>query len=44
VHREPVIEDGSFDDGDSYFLFNPGESLPPGPGGVNGNTEYNACG
>lgn len=22
-----VIEDGSFDDGDSYFLFNPGESL-----------------
>ena len=22
-----VIEDGSFDDGDTYFLFNPGESL-----------------
>ena len=21
-----VIEDGSFDDGDTYFLFNPGES------------------
>jgi len=38
-----VIEDGSFDDGDSYFLFNPGESLPPGPGGVHGNTEYQAC-
>ncbi|MEO8042478.1 MAG: TonB-dependent receptor, partial [Acidobacteriota bacterium] len=38
-----VIEDGSFDDGDSYFLFNPGEALPPGPGGVNGNTEYQAC-
>jgi len=28
-----VIEDGSFDDGDSYFLFNPGESL----------TERKAC-
>ena len=38
-----VIEDGSFDDGDHYFLFNPGEALPPGPGGVNGNTEYQAC-
>lgn len=38
-----VIEDGSFDDGDHYFLFNPGEPLPPGPGGVNGNTEYQAC-
>jgi hypothetical protein len=38
-----VIEDGSFDDGDSYFLFNPGEPLPPGPGGEIGNTEFNAC-
>jgi outer membrane receptor protein involved in Fe transport len=38
-----VIEDGSFDDGDHYFLFNPGEPLPPGPGGVAGNTEYQAC-
>ena len=38
-----VIEDGSFDDGDTYFLFNPGEPLPPGPGGPNGNTEYQAC-
>lgn len=38
-----VIEDGSFDDGDSYFLFNPGEPLPPGPGGLTGNTEYLAC-
>ena len=38
-----VIEDGSFDDGDHYFLFNPGEQLPPGVGGVNGNTEYQAC-
>ena len=38
-----VIEDGSFDDGDSYFLFNPGEPLPPGPGGLTGNTEFNAC-
>jgi len=38
-----VIEDGSFDDGNNYFLFNPGEPLPPGPGGVAGNTEYNAC-
>ena len=34
----PVIEDGSFDDGDTYFLFNPGQSrtdrlagLPPCP-------------
>ena len=38
-----VIEDGSFDDGDTYFLFNPGEPLPPGAGGPTGNTEYNAC-
>jgi len=38
-----VIEDGSFDDGDTYFLFNPGEPLPPGAGGPNGNTEYQAC-
>ena len=38
-----VIEDGSFDDGDTYFLFNPGEPLPPGNGGVVGNTEYLAC-
>ena len=38
-----VIEDGSFDDGDNYFLFNPGEPLPPGPGGEFGNTEYRAC-
>jgi hypothetical protein len=38
-----VIEDGSFDDGNNYFLFNPGEPLPPGPGGINGNTEYQAC-
>ena len=38
-----VIEDGSFDDGENYFLFNPGEPLPPGPGGQFGNTEYRAC-
>ena len=38
-----VIEDGSFDDGDHYFLFNPGEPRPPGLGGPNGNTEFNAC-
>ena len=38
-----VIEDGSFDDGTTYFLFNPGEALGPGPGGPNGNTEYQAC-
>jgi outer membrane receptor protein involved in Fe transport len=38
-----VIEDGSFDDGNTYFLFNPGEALPPGPGGISGNTEYKAC-
>ena len=38
-----VIEDGSFDDGDHYFLFNPGEPLPPGPGGLLGNTEFLAC-
>ena len=38
-----VIEDGSFDDGDTYFLFNPGEAIGPGPGGPLGNTEYNAC-
>ena len=38
-----VIEDGSFDDGDTYFLFNPGEALGLGPGGPAGNTEFNAC-
>jgi len=38
-----VIEDGSFDDGDHYFLFNPGEPLPAGPGGPTGNTEFLAC-
>jgi hypothetical protein len=38
-----VIEDGSFDDGDHYFLFNPGEALPPGSGGPEGNTEFKAC-
>jgi outer membrane receptor protein involved in Fe transport len=31
-----VIEDGSFDDGDHYFLFNPGERRP-------GSTESLAC-
>ncbi len=38
-----VIEDGSFDDGDHYFLFNPGEALHEGPGGPLGNTEFQAC-
>jgi len=38
-----VIEDGSFDDGDNYFLFNPGEPLHEGPGGPLGNTEFQAC-
>ncbi|MEO8649724.1 MAG: TonB-dependent receptor, partial [Acidobacteriota bacterium] len=39
-----VIEDGSFDDGDNYFLFNPGEPIAPGgAGGQFGNTEYLAC-
>ncbi len=38
-----VIEDGSFDDGDNYFLFNPGEPIGPGNGGEFGNTEYLAC-
>jgi len=39
-----VIEDGSFDDGDTYFLFNPGEPLGPGTaGGPDGNTEFKAC-
>jgi outer membrane receptor protein involved in Fe transport len=31
-----VIEDGSFDDGDTYFLFNPGRKYP-------GSTEQAAC-
>jgi hypothetical protein len=31
-----VIEDGSFDDGDTYFLFNPGRNKP-------GTTEAAAC-
>ena len=38
-----VIEDGSFDDGTNYFIFNPGEPLPPPAGGPFGNTEYQAC-
>jgi len=38
-----VIEDGSFDDGEHYFLFNPGEPIGPGPGGEFGNTEFRAC-
>lgn len=45
-----VIEDGSFDDGDSYFLFNPGESLtdriaglPPCTGAV-GEVPLSTCG
>jgi len=31
-----VVEDGSFDDGDTYFIFNPGRIGP-------GTTEENAC-
>jgi outer membrane receptor protein involved in Fe transport len=39
-----VIEDGSFDDGEHYFLFNPGEIYGPGTaGGPTGNTEFKAC-
>ncbi len=34
-----VIEDGSFDDGTNYFIFNPGEIVPP-TGTLPGNTEY----
>lgn len=46
-----VIEDGSFDDGDSYFLFNPGESftdflsgLPPCAGGAGDPGFGTTCG
>jgi outer membrane receptor protein involved in Fe transport len=35
-HMRNVIEDGSFDDGDTYFIFNPGRQEP-------GTTEANAC-
>jgi outer membrane receptor protein involved in Fe transport len=35
-HMRNVIEDGSFDDGDTYFIFNPGRNEP-------GTTERNAC-
>jgi outer membrane receptor protein involved in Fe transport len=35
-HMRNVIEDGSFDDGDTYFLFNPGRNEP-------GTTERAAC-
>jgi outer membrane receptor protein involved in Fe transport len=35
-HMRNVIEDGSFDDGDSYFIFNPGRNEP-------GTTEQAAC-
>jgi outer membrane receptor protein involved in Fe transport len=34
--QDNVIEDGSFDDGDHYFLFNPGRNY-------NGSTEQKAC-
>ena len=42
-HQGNVIEDGSFDDGNTYFLFNPGKPLGPGAGGPTGNTEFKAC-
>ena len=35
-HMRNVIEDGSFDDGDTYFIFNPGRNEP-------GTTERSAC-
>jgi outer membrane receptor protein involved in Fe transport len=35
-HMRNVIEDGSFDDGDTYFIFNPGRNEP-------GTTEAAAC-
>ena len=35
-HMRNVIEDGSFDDGNNYFIFNPGRNEP-------GTTEANAC-
>jgi outer membrane receptor protein involved in Fe transport len=35
-HERNVVEDGSFDDGNNYFLFNPGRNEP-------GTTEQQAC-
>jgi outer membrane receptor protein involved in Fe transport len=35
-HERNVVEDGSFDDGDTYFIFNPGRNEP-------GTTERAAC-
>jgi hypothetical protein len=35
-HERNVVEDGSFDDGTTYFIFNPGRNEP-------GTTEANAC-
>lgn len=35
-HMRNVVEDGSFDDGNNYFLFNPGRNEP-------GTTEQKAC-
>lgn len=35
-HMRNVIEDGSFDDGNTYFIFNPGRNEP-------GTTERSAC-
>lgn len=35
-HERNVVEDGSFDDGDTYFIFNPGRNEP-------GTTERGAC-
>ena len=34
--QDEVIEDGSFDDGNNYFIFNPGRNQP-------GSTEFLAC-
>ncbi|MDQ6788398.1 MAG: TonB-dependent receptor [Acidobacteriota bacterium] len=38
-----VIEDGSFDDGDHYFLFNPGEIRPSNGTPESMTTEEKAC-
>ncbi len=38
-----IIEDGSFDDGDTYFLFNPGRRVTNNPLAPNATTEDKAC-
>lgn len=41
--QDNVIEDGSFDDGDTYFLFNPGDRRPGSTEDLACNPPFNQC-